>query len=152
MRAVVQRVRYGRVTVDGITVGTVGHGVVILLGVGTADDTRQADLLAAKCVKLRIFRDEDDKMNRSLLDSGGGALVVSQFTLYADTAKGNRPSFTAAAAPDRAAALYDRFCQALADHGVGVGRGVFGEHMEVELVNDGPVTICLDTDAWCGSN
>lgn len=148
MRAVVQRVSEASVTVDGTVTGAVGQGFLVLLGVTGTDTTAHAVLLAGKIAKLRIFRDHQDKMNLSLLDIGGKALVVSQFTLYADTAKGNRPSFTQAAPPEHANTLYEQFCTALGGHGVGVEKGVFGASMEVRLLNHGPVTICLDTDSW----
>lgn len=148
MRAVVQRVSEASVTVDGTVTGAIGQGFLVLLGVTGMDTTAHAVLLAGKIAKLRIFRDHQEKMNLSLLDTGGKALVVSQFTLYADTAKGNRPSFTRAAPPEHANTLYEQFCSALEGQGVGVEKGVFGARMEVRLLNNGPVTICLDTDAW----
>lgn len=149
MRAIVQRVGEARVTVEGKTVGEIGPGFLILLGVTGADGPAEAGLLAAKIAKLRVFRDAEEKMNRSLLDNGGQALVVSQFTLYADVSHGNRPSFIAAAPPEQAEALYELFCRELANNGVGkVAKGVFGAKMLVSLVNDGPVTISLDTDMW----
>jgi D-tyrosyl-tRNA(Tyr) deacylase len=123
--------------------GAVGPGLLVLLGVAEGDDEAAADALAAKVAKLRIFENDAGKFDRSLLDTGGSALVVSQFTLIADTAKGNRPSFTHAATPDRAEELYERFCSALRALGADVEQGVFGARMEVELVNDGPVTIIL---------
>jgi D-aminoacyl-tRNA deacylase len=132
------------VTVDGTVVGMCGRGLVVLLGVADGDDEAAAERLAGKIARLRIFENEDGKFDRSLLDTGGAALVVSQFTLLADTRKGNRPSFTAAARPDVAQALYERFCRALEAEGVRVARGVFGARMQVSLVNDGPVTIVLD--------
>ena len=140
MRAVVQRVGRAEVRVDGAVRGAVGAGLCVLLGVGREDDAAAAERLAGKVARLRIF-EEDGRFQRSLLDTGGGALVVSQFTLLADTAKGNRPSFTDAAPPELAEPLYEAFCDALASLGVEVARGVFGARMEVELVNDGPVTI-----------
>lgn len=135
-------------TVDGRITGKVGVGFLVLLGVTAADRDAHARLMAAKIAKLRVFTDNDGKMNLSLLDIGGGALVVSQFTLYADTAKGNRPSFIQAAPPEQANTLYELFCRELASLGVGVETGVFGAHMDVRLLNDGPVTILLDTDSW----
>jgi D-tyrosyl-tRNA(Tyr) deacylase len=144
MRTVIQRVSRGSVTVDDKVVGQVGLGLVILVGVGRADGEAQADWLAEKIANLRIFEDEAGKMNHSVLEAGGGALVVSQFTLYADTQKGRRPSFIDAALPAVAEPLVTYFGQRLAFYGVPVQRGVFGAHMQVELVNDGPVTIILE--------
>lgn len=141
MRAFVQRVSRASVTPGG----AIGGGVVVLLGVAEGDADSDAEALAAKVAKLRIFENEDGKFDRSLLDVGGGALVVSQFTLIADTAKGNRPSFSHAARPERAEPLYERFCAELRELGVEVRQGVFGARMAVELVNDGPVTIVLDS-------
>jgi len=143
LRAVVQRVSGARVAVDGEAVAEIGAGLCILLGVAEEDGEGEAVRLAAKVAHLRIFENDLGKFDLSVLDTGGGALVVSQFTLIADTAKGNRPSFSHAAPPDRAEALYDVFCDALETEGVRVGRGVFGARMEVELLNDGPVTIIL---------
>ncbi len=144
MRAVVQRVTEAAVAVDGDVRGRCGRGLLVLLGVATNDGEAQADRLAGKIARLRIFEDDDGRFDRSVLDVGGEALVVSQFTLIADTAKGNRPSFTGAAPPDRAEALYERLCDALRAEGVPVAMGVFGARMQVSLVNDGPVTIVLD--------
>jgi D-tyrosyl-tRNA(Tyr) deacylase len=124
--------------------GEIGRGLCVLLGIAGGDAADDADRLAAKIARLRIFPDEEGRFDRSLLDVGGSALVVSQFTLLADTSKGNRPSFTAAAPPEEAEPLYERFCQALRGLGVPVEQGVFGASMAVELVNDGPVTIVLD--------
>jgi D-tyrosyl-tRNA(Tyr) deacylase len=121
----------------------VGPGLVVLLGVGRGDDAQAAQRLAAKIAKLRIFEDEAGRFDRSILDAGGEILAISQFTLLADTSKGNRPSFTEAAPPADAEPLYERFCAALRAHGLHVATGVFGARMEVELVNDGPVTIVL---------
>lgn len=129
--------------VDGEAVAEIGAGLCILLGVAEEDGEGEAVRLAAKVAHLRIFENDLGKFDLSVLDTGGEALVVSQFTLIADTAKGNRPSFSHAAPPDRAEALYDVFCDALETEGVRVGRGVFGARMEVELLNDGPVTIVL---------
>jgi D-tyrosyl-tRNA(Tyr) deacylase len=140
MRAVVQRVSRARSTPGG----SIGTGLCILLGVAAGDSAAYADRLAAKIAKLRIFGDEDGRFDRSLLDTGGAALVVSQFTLLASTAKGNRPSFSGAARPEEAEPLYERFAAALRGLGVPVETGVFGARMAVELVNDGPVTIVLD--------
>ncbi|MGH3004876.1 MAG: D-aminoacyl-tRNA deacylase [Gaiellaceae bacterium] len=145
MRAVVQRVREARVLVDGEAVGAVGPGLCVLLGVAQDDDGATAERLAGKVARLRIFENEEGKFDRSLLDTGGEALVVSQFTLVADTAKGNRPSFTEAAPPEQAEPVYERFCEALGGEGVPVARGVFGARMQIELVNDGPVTIVLSS-------
>lgn len=145
MRALLQRVSQASVTVDGETAGRIGRGLLVLLGVGHGDTGADADTLAAKIAKLRIFEDDAGKMNRSVRDVDGGVLAVSQFTLLADTRKGNRPSFTSAAPPDEARRLYEHFCASLAALGLPVERGVFGAHMEVALVNDGPVTIVLDT-------
>jgi D-tyrosyl-tRNA(Tyr) deacylase len=144
MRAVCQRVSEARVTVEGSITGEIGAGLAILLGVERGDRNGDADRLAAKVARLRIFEGESGKFDLSLLDIGGAALVVSQFTLIADTGKGNRPSFTRAAPPDEAVPLYERFCEALAAEGLRVERGVFGARMSLALVNDGPVTIVLD--------
>ena len=140
MKAVVQRVLRASVTPGG----AIGPGLCILLGVAAGDEQPKADRLAEQVAKLRIFQNEEGKFDRSLLETGGSALVVSQFTLLADTAKGNRPSFTLAARPEVAEPLYERFCAALRALGIHVETGVFGARMEVELVNDGPVTIILD--------
>jgi D-tyrosyl-tRNA(Tyr) deacylase len=137
---VVQRVVRARVTPGG----SIGGGVCVLLGIADGDDEAAVVRLAEKIAKLRIFPDGDGKLDRSLRDTGGAALVVSQFTLIADTAKGNRPSFAGAARPESAEPLYERFCAALRELGVEVATGVFGAKMDVELVNDGPVTIVLD--------
>ena len=145
MRAVVQRVARARVTVvDATGGGEIGPGLCVLLGVAATDDGAVADRLAGKVARLRIFEGADGNLSRSLLDTGGGALVVSQFSLIADTGKGNRPSFGRAAQPDRAEPLYERFAAALRALGVPVETGVFGARMELELVNDGPVTIILE--------
>ena len=140
MRAVVQRVSAARATRGG----SIGAGVLVLLGVSHGDEDAGADALAVKVARLRIFENDDGKFDRSLLDVGGAALVVSQFTLIADTAKGNRPSFAGAARPEQAEPLYERFCAELEALGLRVARGVFGARMVVELVNNGPVTIVLD--------
>lgn len=145
MRALLQRVREASVTVDGEVVGACGPGLCILLGVGPDDDEAVARRLWEKIRHLRIFDDEQGHMNRSLLDVGGGALIVSQFTLYADARRGRRPSFTGAAEPGRARELYGRFCEIAAED-VPVGTGIFAADMQVALVNDGPVTLWLDTD------
>jgi D-tyrosyl-tRNA(Tyr) deacylase len=146
VRAVVQRVSEARVTVDGDRVGEIDRGLVVLLGVARGDSEGDAERLAGKVARLRIFEDEVGKFDRSLLDVGGEALVVSQFTLIADSKrqKGTRPDFSKAARPDVAEPLYERFCEALRELGVQVETGVFGARMHVELVNDGPVTIVLD--------
>ena len=143
MKAVVQRVSEARVTVRGEPVGEIGPGLCILLGVARGDGLEEAQKLAEKVARLRIFEDDEGRFNRSLLDVGGEALVVSQFTLLADTATGNRPSFGEAAPPEEAEPLYESFCEALRAQGVPVETGVFGARMAVELVNDGPVTIVL---------
>lgn len=145
MRALVQRVTGASVTVDGAVVGECGPGLLILVCAMIGDDAGRARSLADKILKLRIFRDEAGKTNRSLADVGGGALVVSQFTLAADTSRGNRPGFSAAAPPDVGRALYEVFADHLDAQGITVGRGVFGAEMKVALVNDGPMTIWLDT-------
>jgi D-aminoacyl-tRNA deacylase len=144
VRAVVQRVTEASVRVADDVVGTCARGFVVLLGVAVGDDEAAAERLAAKVARLRVFPDEEGRFDRSLLDVDGDALVVSQFTLLADTRKGTRPSFTGAAGPDVAEPLYERFCLALAAEGVHVSRGVFGAAMQVALVNDGPVTIVLE--------
>ena len=144
MRAVVQRVSGGRVSVDGHPVAEIGTVVVILLGIGPQDGEEQARYLVEKIANLRIFEDAEGKMNRSLLEVGGEAIVVSQFTLYADTRKGRRPSFTEAALPETARPLVERFAALLGEAGVPTGTGEFGAHMMVEIDNDGPVTIWLE--------
>lgn len=144
MRAVIQRVKHGKVYVDGQIVSEVDHGMVILLGVGQGDGDNQAFYLAEKISTLRIFEDDLGKMNLSILDVKGAALVVSQFTLYADTLKGRRPSFTNAALPEIALPLVEKFAERLTSLGVPTRQGIFGAHMLVELVNDGPVTIYLE--------
>jgi len=144
MRIVLQRVQRGRVSVDGRTVAQIGPGLVILLGVGHQDGEEQARYLARKVANLRIFEDDQGKMNRSVLDVGGEAIVVSQFTLYADTRKGRRPAFVDAAPPELANPLVDRFAELLALEGVPTQKGEFGAHMLVEIVNDGPVTIWME--------
>jgi D-aminoacyl-tRNA deacylase len=144
MRTVVQRVTQASVTVGAEIVSQIGPGALVLLGVAAGDTPVASERLAGKVARLRIFENEDGRFDRSLVDVGGEALVVSQFTLLADTGKGNRPSFTDAADPAHAEPLYDGFCAALASTGVPVSRGVFGARMVVSLVNDGPVTIVLD--------
>ena len=138
-----QRVRDARVSIEGSVAGEIGAGLCVLLGVARGDDADDAARLAGKIARLRIFEDDAGRFDRSLLDTGGAALVVSQFTLIADTAKGNRPSFRDAAPPEEAEPLYERFCDELRALGVHVEQGVFGARMAVELVNDGPVTIVL---------
>lgn len=153
MKAVIQRVKNARVDVDGKTVGKVGEGYMILLGVVEGDTEKEAELLARKTASLRIFTDDDNKMNLSILDVDGEILVVSQFTLCADVKKGNRPSFTDSAKPEEADRLYEYFCQQLKTNGVRkVEKGIFGAHMEVSLLNNGPVTILYDTDIWSKKN
>jgi D-aminoacyl-tRNA deacylase len=144
LRAVVQRVSGARVLIDGETVGEIGAGLCVLLGVADDDDLDTAGRLAQKVARLRIFENEEGKFDRSLEDVHGSALVVSQFTLIADTAKGNRPSFTDAARPEQAEPLYEAFCGTLVDEGIEVARGVFGARMDVQIANDGPVTIVLE--------
>ena len=144
MRVVVQRVQRASVVVGDETVSDIGPGLVVLLGVAASDSTSECDRLAAKVARLRIFEDDGGRFDRSLVDVAGEAMVVSQFTLVADTRKGSRPSFTDAAAPDLAEPLYERFCERLGANGVRVARGVFGARMAVSLVNYGPVTIVLD--------
>lgn len=151
MKAVIQRVNRAEVRVDGEVVGKIGEGYLILVGVMNGDTINEAQLLARKTANLRIFTDENDKMNRSILDIDGEVLAVSQFTLCADVYKGNRPSFIESAPPQEANALYEAFCSALSENGVRkVEKGVFGAHMEVSLLNNGPVTILYDTDTWKG--
>ena len=143
MRAVVQRVRDASVSVGDDIVASIGPGIVVLLGIAVGDTAVVVEQLAGKVARLRIFENEDGRFDRSLLDVHGEALVVSQFTLIADTRKGNRPSFTGAAPPELAQPLYERFCEQLAATGISVRRGVFGAKMAVSLINDGPVTIVL---------
>jgi D-aminoacyl-tRNA deacylase len=144
MRAVIQRVQRASVAVEGTVVGACNAGLAVLLGVAAEDDWTAAERLARKIARLRVFGNAEGRFDLSLVDVGGEALVVSQFTLIADTRKGNRPSFAKAAPPETAEPLYERFCDALEREGVPVARGVFGARMEVSLVNDGPVTIVLD--------
>lgn len=153
MRALIQRVTHASVTVEGELVSKTGKGLLILLGVAPSDSEKEADFLAEKCVNLRIFEDENGKMNRSLLDVHGDAMVVSQFTLYADCRHGRRPAFTDAAPPAHADKLYEHFMAQLKQKDIGeVGHGIFGADMKVELLNDGPVTIMLDTDVIMSKN
>ena len=149
MKAVVQRVTASSVSVDGEIVGKIDKGLNVLLGVEEDDTEKDAEVLAAKIAKMRIFEDENEKMNLSVLDVDGSALVISQFTLCADIKKGNRPSFILAAKPDKATALYEYFSSQLKENGVkNVENGVFGADMAVEISNDGPVTIIMDTAIW----
>ena len=145
VRAVVQRVAEASCRVGGEVVGAIGPGLVVLLGVGGGDTERDADYLADKVLNLRVFPDEAGQMNRSVQDVSAGLLVVSQFTLLGDARRGNRPSFVEAAPPEAANALYEKVCGRLRERGLPVGTGVFRAHMDVELVNDGPVTILLDS-------
>ena len=145
MRAVVQRVRMAQVRIGNEVVGEIGHGVLIFLGVGTEDNSDDADYLASKIAHLRIFGDDKGKMNLSLLETGGAALVVSQFTLWGDCTKGRRPSFIRAADPGVANGLYQQFISSLKDKGIQAAEGRFQEMMDVHLVNDGPVTMLLDS-------
>ncbi len=146
MRVILQRVSRGSVTVAGTVTGEIGPGFVALVGVTHGDTPAEAELLAHKTANLRVFADDAGKMNRSVLDGGGGVLVISQFTLYADTRRGRRPGFTTAAPPEIAAPLVEHYADALIKAGVQhIGKGVFGADMQVELVNDGPVTIILDS-------
>ncbi len=149
MKAVIQRVKSSSVKVDGKVVGSVGHGYLVLLGVMDGDTKAHAEMMAKKTAALRIFCDEDDKMNKSILDIDGEILVVSQFTLCADVKKGNRPSFTPSAAPEVANELYEYYMECLKNNGVRkIEHGIFAAEMEVSIVNDGPVTILYDTDIW----
>ncbi|MDO4833112.1 MAG: D-aminoacyl-tRNA deacylase [Clostridia bacterium] len=149
MKAVIQRVKYASVKVDGEIIGAIDNGFLILLGVSETDTKEDAEILARKTASLRIFQDDEGKMNKSLLDLSYGALVISQFTLLADTKKGNRPSFIHAAKPELAIPLYELFVDELKKNGVTeVAHGGFGADMKVELLNDGPVTIIYDTEQW----
>jgi D-aminoacyl-tRNA deacylase len=145
LRAVVQRVAEARVLVESGSVGEIGAGLCVLLGVARRDDEAAAERLAGRVARLRVFENDEGKFDRSVLDTGGSVLVVSNFTLIADTAKGNRPSFSEAAAPELAERLYESFCVALRELRVPVESGVFGARMRVEIANDGPVTIVLDS-------
>lgn len=144
MRVVIQRVSRGSVSVAGETIASIGRGLVVLLGIGPSDGEEQARYLAEKIANLRIFEDEQGKMNRSVLNVGGQVIVVSQFTLYADTRKGRRPAFTDAAAPEVASPLVERFAALLSGLGVPTQTGAFAAHMTVEIINDGPVTIWIE--------
>ncbi|MBT3628437.1 MAG: D-tyrosyl-tRNA(Tyr) deacylase [Rhodospirillaceae bacterium] len=148
MRALVQRVSEARVTVGERVSGEINAGALILICAVEGDGEAEAELLAGKIAKLRIFRDQDDRMNRSILDAGGSALVVSQFTLAADLSRGNRPGFSRAAAPELGRELYQRFCALLGEQGITVETGEFGADMAVSLINDGPVTIWMDSQDW----
>ena len=145
MRVVLQRVTRASVTVDGAVTGEIGRGVLVLVGIAPADTEADVGWMVQKIVGLRIFEDEDGKMNLDLKAVGGGLLAVSQFTLFGDVRKGRRPSFAGAAGPALAEPLYRRFCELAEAEGVQVGRGIFGAHMDVSLLNDGPVTLILDT-------
>jgi len=145
MRAVVQRVSQSSVSVEGVEKGRIARGFMVLVGVGAEDAASDAEYLADKVTKLRVFEDEAGKMNLSLLDVGGEVLAISQFTLFGDARKGNRPGFTSAAPPDKAEALYRKFVDVLKSRGLKVEEGIFRAHMKVNLVNDGPVTILLDS-------
>ncbi len=149
MKAVIQRVKYASVKVDGEIIGAIDNGFLVFLGVSETDTKEDAEILARKTASLRIFQDDEGKMNKSLLDLSYGALVISQFTLLADTKKGNRPSFIHAAKPELAIPLYEIFVDELKKNGVTeVAHGEFGADMKVELLNDGPVTIIYDTEQW----
>ena len=151
MRAVIQRSQAASVAVDGQIIGAIERGLVVLLGIGPHDGPKEVQWLAEKIANLRIFADVDDKMNLSLLDVGGQALVISQFTLYGDCRKGRRPNFTAAAPPSMAEPLYEQFCEKLREIGVlQVETGSFGAMMQVSLINDGPVTLVIDTKSKAG--
>jgi D-tyrosyl-tRNA(Tyr) deacylase len=145
MRALVQRVTRGAVSVDGETIGEIGKGMVILVGIGQGDEEKDARYLAEKCVHLRIFADDEGKFNRSLLETGGEILAISQFTLYGDASKGRRPSFVQAAPPEISRRLYDSFVAALRSFNVRVAEGRFGAMMLVEIHNDGPVTLMMES-------
>jgi D-tyrosyl-tRNA(Tyr) deacylase len=145
MRSVVQRVSHASVTVEGSVTGEIQKGLLVLLGVGNEDDEKDIDYLCEKIINLRIFEDENGKMNLSLLDIKGELLIVSQFTLYGDVRKGRRPNFTESASPDKAKLMYERFVSKCKEYGLKVETGVFAAHMDVQLVNDGPVTILLDS-------
>lgn len=148
MRAVVQRVSTASVEVEGLPIGEIDGGLVVLVCAMDGDSEAQAEVMAAKVAKLRIFRDDDGRMNRAITDTGRAVLAISQFTLAADTSRGNRPGFSSAAAPETGERLYDHFCERLRETGIAVETGLFGADMDVHLTNDGPVTIWLDTDTW----
>jgi len=151
MRALLQRVNEARVSVGGQVIGEVAGGLLILICAVEGDSVAEAELLARKVAKLRIFRDEEDRMNRSITDIGGSVLVVSQFTLAADLSRGNRPGFSRAAAPEVGRELYEQFCRLIAAEGIAVETGEFGADMAVSLINDGPVTIWMDSQDWVKS-
>jgi len=151
MRALLQRVSEARVSVGGQVIGEVAGGLLILICAVEGDSVAEAELLARKVAKLRIFRDEEDRMNRSITDIGGSVLVVSQFTLAADLSRGNRPGFSRAAAPEVGRELYEQFCRLIAAEGIAVETGEFGADMAVSLINDGPVTIWMDSRDWVKS-
>ena len=148
MRAVVQRVRWARVEVDGAVIGNIDHGLLIYLGAGKGDDDSSRAYVLSKILGLRIFENAEGKMDKSVVDVGGALLVVSQFTLYGDVRRGRRPDFTAAASPDVGRRLYDGFCGVLRTNGLTVATGVFGAAMRVQIDADGPVTIIVSTDRW----
>ncbi|HET58510.1 MAG TPA: D-tyrosyl-tRNA(Tyr) deacylase [Deltaproteobacteria bacterium] len=150
MRALIQRVDYAKVYIEGILEGSAHAGLLVLLGVAASDDDTAAEMLAEKIVHLRIFEDDAGKMNRSVLDVSGDMLIISQFTLFADTSKGRRPSFNGACEPVKAERLYRYFVDVVHRRGVKTSTGSFGKMMKVELVNNGPVTILLDTDTYAG--
>ncbi|MBQ9788845.1 MAG: D-tyrosyl-tRNA(Tyr) deacylase [Lentisphaeria bacterium] len=145
MRLLVQRVSHAQVSVDGQVTGKIGEGLLVLVGVTHSDTIADVEYLSERCVKLRIFNDEEGKMNKSLLDVGGGMLIISQFTLYADTRKGNRPGYSDAANPELANDLYEKFIAKIAEKNIEYGCGVFGADMDVEFCNQGPVTILLES-------
>lgn len=145
MRLLVQRVSHAQVSVDGQVTGKIGEGLLVLVGVTHSDTIADVEYLSERCVKLRIFNDEEGKMNKSLLDVGGGMLIISQFTLYADTRKGNRPGYSDAANPELANDLYEKFIAKIAEKNIEYGSGVFGADMDVEFCNQGPVTILLES-------
>ncbi len=152
MRVLLQRVARAKVTVDGRVVGEIGPGLLLLVGIRTGDTPKEADWLVQKCLGLRIWPDEAGKMDRSVVDIGGGVLAVSQFTLYGDASRGRRPDFIQAARPEVAQPLFDAFVQGLRQAGLPVETGVFGAHMDVELVNDGPVTLLIEREAGASSD
>ncbi len=145
MKVVLQRVTQASVSVDGIVKGRINHGLMLLVGVAVGDELSDVEYMADKCVHLRVFNDENGRMNRSVLETGGSILAVSQFTLLGDTRKGRRPGYARAAAPDKAEQLYDAFVEALRRYDVTVACGVFGAMMQVELINDGPVTLIIES-------
>ena len=147
MKIVVQRVKHAEVKVDGKTTGKINDGFLVLLGISSNDTNQQADYLVKKLCNLRVFQDENDKLNLSIKDVKGELLIVSQFTLYADTTKGNRPSFIEAARPELANKMYEYFCEKCEDEGIHVEKGIFGADMKVSLLNDGPVPIIIEKDA-----